>query len=362
MCKTKKLIAFILSVLMIFTMVPWASADEDSYTLEELIQRTENNSSELNRLKKKTQRGEVTRDRAAAVRSNTPLGGSVGLEAIQARQAILNLMQEDLQLTMAQREVDVKEEQLSNEVLFLYFDIQQARRDLEEAKQKKELTEKETMLATIRQRFGKISRFELKREMDRLEEVDIEISKAEQKLEQAFEELNLKANLPLENRYAIIREEDEKPELPEVSRQVTRVLNNSPNIWLLEQQVELATIGLRLYVYNENLDPYSAQRIDIATAELALSNARSGKEELVRSLYNSLEQMETEKRDLELALTQLEDQREVLVVRLDQGMTIPIELEKLDFQKQSLENALKSIEEAEEKLQVQIMAPWAIAR
>ena len=329
-----------------------------TYTLKELQDRSVTFNRELKRLQKERDRAEIMRREAVLRKTFTPVGSGFTELEFLASQAILGVLSVDAELSVNRRLMEAQEQQAEHQVLTGMLELNQALRNKEMAELGIELARSEERISEVKLEYGTGSRFELSQARDAVQEALNERTKSELKIDEAYESLNLVLGFNLDERYNILREEEPDLEVPDVDLQVNRVISRSPDLWSLEKQLELTEMGLRLYTYNQGQDPYAAKSIDIDTAQLRLNEAKQQTENAVRDLYNTIQQIENERIDLELALKQLNDSLEIMNTRLELGMIIPMEVESLEHQKKQLEIGLRNMQDQYELLIEIYKRPW----
>ena len=330
----------------------------ETYSLSELQERAVTFNRELKRLEKERERAEIMRREAVLRKTFTPVGtGFTELEFL-ASQAILGVLSVDAELSINRRMLEAQEQQAEHEVLTKMLELNQALRNHQTAEMALELAQKEERISELKLENGTGSRFELMQARDEVQEKLNELDKTSLGIEEAYENLNLVLGFRIDERYNILRDDEPDLEVPDVDLQVNRVISRSPDLWALEKQVEMAEMGLRLYTYNQNQDPYDAKAIDIDTAKLRLSEAKQQTENAVRDLYNTIQQIENEKNDLELALKQLNDNLGLMKTRLELGMAIPLDVENLEHQGKQLEMGLRNMQDQYEQLIEVYKRPW----
>ena len=153
--------------------------------------------------------------------------------------------------------------------------------------------------------------------------------------------------------------EDEK-EIPALETHIRRMLNNNPNIWMLEQRARLSDLAVSLYTYNVGLDPYSAMEIDATISKMDLSNAKKALELSLRNLYSSLEQIRENQAILEINMEKLLDNLRLAELRLEVGMATPLEVQKVKSAVEGLEKQILQLELQYEESIMIYEKPWVI--
>ncbi|MEN1762007.1 TolC family protein [Anoxynatronum sibiricum] len=339
--------------------------DWENRSLEDLIERAKSRSLELQRINQQLKRSEIMRDQAGLNVGYTyapeyhPLNPMYTIEEFIAKQATLGVYAADAQINQVRRDRQQMEDRIEYQVITAWIDIEEGVRKVLQEEKALSLAEQELAIARVRQQQGISSRYQLIQQEDAYEAAQNELTKSKVELDGKFITLNGLLNEPVESRYWVEREAPSVEELPNLTAQIARVLNNDPLIKSLESNVELSELSLRLYVYNQEQDPYSAKAIDLTTASLNAGNMKRQTENSLRELYQSMEEMDKTAAELELQLKMALDQLNVAKINLEVGLVIPQDVAKIEFQVSELENALKSLESKKEKMSLAYLKPWA---
>lgn len=186
----------------------------------------------------------------------------------------------------------------------------------------------------------------------------LEIQKAA--IQKAWEDLNHSVGRTLTDRYNIKYTQAYTPYVGDLDTIYSKSVEESPDIFGLEKQIELAQNEVQYYVFNSGSTPYSAQKIDVTMAKIDLEKAKKGYKESIISYLNSI-------RSLELNRSQLLIQQQSAQLALDKvyknyqvGMATELEYEAAQLTINSLKASIKEVEYTHNQTVRKVNALWAV--
>lgn len=334
----------------------------NTYSYEELLDLAMKNSSTLIRQQKQIERNEILRDEAAERKTYTPAGVPYTLEDAVAGLAIQELVLADNNLTIAKRQLDVEKDKIAYDVKKAFNNLILAKKQLSLDEANKELSEMELRLGNIQYQQGVISQDQLQLLNDSYQEALKKLRISEEELQNTYLQLNNLAGLDRNDRYHIKTNEIEgNNEIPSLEPHIRRVLDNNPNILMLEQRVKLLELALALHTYNVQQDPYEAKEIDLSTSKMTLSDSKEMIELSLRNMYHTLQKMNENIDVLIINKEKLQRNLDLNQLRLDIGMATPLEVKKLKKTVDELEKQILELQLHYEETLMIYEKPWVVS-
>lgn len=264
---------------------------------------------------------------------------------------------------MNKKAKNMQEDQLTLSVINEYINVLKAQKNLEVAKASEREAFSKWNIAILSYQEGVISDT-MQQASKKQHDLALKgVTSAQLDLDSAYQNLNKLIGLSVSERPVLT----EKPafelaELDSAELMAQRALDSNPNVWLAQQNVDLAKIQLDLYDWtNPMRDPYETKKIDVEKAELTAADTREQMKQFVITLHNNILKLETAYASQEYAIQLQEDNLRVLKTKYDLGMIKKMDLESAELE---LLKAKKSLDETayqHEILKMAIEKPWAYA-
>lgn len=340
------------------------TAAKGDYSYEELVALALDNSKELEKTKKLIDRNKIMRDEASDEVDYTPLSGTAyGPWDAAASYALMKVKDADTKREIFKQQILILEDALSYQVLENYYEIIKNEEKLEVVKKMLDLNKEMMELTRKKYEVGMASELENTKAKRSYEESKKTRKILEEKINNAYEKLNSMIGFEPDKRYELGNELAfrEMKDVP-LDFHIRRTLTESPPIRILEQQVNLADLGLRLYVYNAGMDPYAAREIDVKTTQLSLADTKQNFEKSIRNLYSSLKQLEDQHESLQIKLDKTIDDLKLVRANREVDMAIDLELKKVNLEIEDIKQQMRENIIEYEKVKMLYEKPWALQK
>lgn len=182
-------------------------------------------------------------------------------------------------------------------------------------------------------------------------------------LNKAYTEFNNLLGLSLSERPVLLDQPSlELAEVDNIESTIHRTLDADPTVWMKEQNADLERLQLDLYNYMDPArDPYKAEQIDVDKAELSAQDTRSQMKQMMRTLYNSMQELE-EAYKIKQQLANIADQNlKIKKAMFEVGMASQIDLNKAELEADKAQLDLNQIIYQYQSLKLSFEKPWAYA-
>lgn len=268
----------------------------------------------------------------------------------------------DTELAMAKRQLDIEKDKIAYNVKRDFDSLIVTTKQLALDKTEKEIAEIELKIGNIQYQQGLISQNELNMLKDNYQEALNKVGISEAELENAFLKLNDTVGIDKNTKYHVrIDAIEETKEIPVLETHIRKILSNSPSIWMLEQRLKLVDLSLDLYTYNVGQDPYKAKEIDADISKMTLQDTKQVIELSLRNLYHSLEKLQESIKLLEINREKTQRNVELSRLKLEVGMTTPLEVKKLEKVLKELDKQILQLKLQFEETLMMYEKPWVIS-
>lgn len=330
-------------------------------TYEEAVELALKNSLELKNARQNVVQAEEMRDHLSGMRTfgYTPVGPGYSYEDAFERELLLNFVQADIAWQMARKQVGMLEEAIALQVRNAYDAVLKKLDEIKVSDLTLAYAAEKVRQAEIKVKYGMETPFNLQMLREDYNEEKQKREVLEKQLEEAYLELNGLLGL----------EKEERPNLKgeflpdwledvNLERHQIRVFNENPLLWLQEQKIRMAEYGLELYTYNVGAEPYKVKEIDVLKEKNNLAAMKDELEATILSLYNQMQQLESQYALLEVNLAKAQKALDAVTVRYAQGMAVSIDVQQAELAIAQLEYQLKNIIIAYEQLKILFEKPW----
>lgn len=288
-----------------------------------------------------------------------PEGRGQGYADLMARQQLLGMVQTDIGLGMAKKQVTITEEAIAFQVKDAMDEIISTQKELVYTKLELEHVQKQLELARIKTELGLESEYNLSTAKNTLEEGRKQKEVLLKTLDKAYLKLNQLIGKPDEEHYEITETINFGPiKVPDLDAHVNRSLSIDPYVWLQEQQIAHSQKGLDLYTYNANQDPYKAKESDVRRERNELMDLKDNLDESIRTKYNDILQLEIKYEILEVNLAKAEDALNLVRAQYDAGMAIDLQLEETQLAVEKIKLELTKLAITHQKLTILFYKPY----
>ena len=330
-------------------------------TYEEAVELALKNSLELKNARQNVVQAEEMRDHLSGMRTfgYTPAGPGYDYEDALERELLLNFVQADIAWQMARKQVGILEEAIALQVRNAYDAVLKKLDEIEVSDLTLAYAAEKVRQAEIKVERGMESLFNLQMLKEDYNEEKQKREVLEKQLEEAYLELNELLGL----------EKEERPNLKgeflpdwledvNLERHLIRVFHENPLLWLQEQKIRMAEYGLELYTYNVGAQPYKVKEIDVLKEKNNLAAMKDELEATILSLYNQMQQLESQYALLEVNLAKAQKALDVVTVRYAKGMAVAIDVQQAELVVAQLEHQLRNILIAYEQMKILFQKPW----
>ncbi|WZL73580.1 stalk domain-containing protein [Clostridiaceae bacterium 35-E11] len=313
------------------------------YTYEDLLNQALKNSRELKKAEMNVERTEIVKDELDDGIKGVPISIDTGSKALQINGGYQQIEGTKVALRIAKKQIEMTKDTIAYNVKSAYYDVLKNEDNKTVAKLAVDLANQSRKHAQLKYAQGLVSELEKKQVERNYEETKKIYDMAIKELEKAYEKLNDLVGFDAKQRYQL-KEDIAFEEVSEenVDVHIQRAIAESPAIWALEQNIDLADLGVKLYVFNAGQEPYDAKEIDVKTAEIDLASAKQAYDQSLRNLYISLNQLKDQYETHKIALDKAVDDLKVAKVSMEIGNMLPIDVQRASLQ---LENTKKQLRE-----------------
>ncbi len=191
----------------------------------------------------------------------------------------------------------------------------------------------------------------------------VELENAQTALNKAYTEFNNLLGLSLSERPILLDQPlFEAAEVDNLESTIHRTLDGDPTVWMKEQAADLERLQLDLYNYMDpTRDPYKAEQIDIDKAELSAQDTRSQMKQMMRTLYNSMQQLEETHKIKQQVANIAEQNLKLKKAMFEVGMTSQMDLNQAELEATKAQLDLNQITYQYQNLKLSFEKPWAYA-
>jgi len=359
----RKIIIFLAVFVFIFSLssICWAGDPATpELTLQQAIDKAKGNSKSLQAAGYDVDRSYEVRKNASDSVTFIPAEGS---QNPSADRAFIGLVQADLNWQMAKRNLSAQEDTLVMQVYQLYDGILQAQEKVKAAEVQLKNAERQRAVADASYRAGILNKMGLIQAQSAVEAAKTGLETAKKNLDDLYQNFNLLVGLEMKDRPVLVdRPEFSELKVDDLEVAVSRAVDQSPTVWLKEQQINLAKLALDLYNWNvPGTDPYEAKKYDMSKAEVSAQDTRDQMAKLVRSIYYSIKQLEEQYTSARESVKVAEENLRVTRVKYEVGMAIETDVIAAEASLAQAKQNLVDITCQHDILVYAFSKPWAYA-
>lgn len=361
----KKCAALLVMLLFMAATAPAALAEdtaapagERQLTLQQAYELAVKNSRSLQQAELAVERAEDVKDFRHDYVTYIPSGGSTSTEAAATYTAAVMA---DMAYQMAKKGQTVAEDSLYLSVVDKYNQVLTAQQNSAYSRKSLNTAQMRNRINELSLALGMSSNIEYGIGHSTYETAKLGAQNADTALAKAYTDFNKLLGLNAAARPVLLDQPVLEPlEVDNLDNSISRILDQDPSIWMQEQKVDLAKLELDLYNHmNPARDPYRAEQIDVETEELSASDTRSQMDYMLRTIYNSLQQLEEGYLMKKEAAQIAERTLDLKKLMFDVGLASEMELAQaeLDAQKACLDLDQTAYQYA--YLKIAFEKPWA---
>ena len=361
----KKRIAALLAMLLFMALLAPAALAQDTdnqtgerqLTLQEAYDLAAKNSRALKQAELAVDRAEKVKKFRLDQVTYTPSGPT----PTEAATTFTAAAMADTAYQMAVKSKKVAEDALYLSVVQKYNDLIAAQEKLEHSHKSLANAQLQNRINNLSLALGMTSPIQYGIGNSAYETAQLAVENSQTALDKAYTDFNNLLGINIAERPALLDKPSFEPlDIENIENHISRVLNQDPNIWMTEQSVDLAALELDLYNWmNPSRDPYAAEKIDVKTAELSAADTRSQMVYMLRTLYNSVKQLEEGYKMQEQALGIAEQSLTLKKLMYEVGMVSDVEMSTAELEADKARLDLDQMAYQHTYLIMALEKPWA---
>jgi len=301
-----------------------------TFTIEQAVDAALINSATIKSSDYDIQEGEKTRDSAADNVKAIPASGS----SSSAIRAYTGLVSADISWTMSKKTKTLEGDKLVVSVNQEYVNLIKAIEALNYAQETLKNTQWQWNVNQLNYQVGNISETQMNASDTQLKSVQNSLRLAEIALDTEYQAFDKLVGLNSTERPVLT----EKPgysvlQIDDLGIEVNRVLDQSPSLWKVDQNVIQAKLAVDLYDWSTSTSSaaYENKVIDVNKAELSASESKKQVAQLVRDLYNSICKLEETYNTQQDAIKLAEDNLRVKQLMFEIGMATKTDVQTAEL-------------------------------
>ncbi|QZY55495.1 stalk domain-containing protein [Crassaminicella profunda] len=332
-------------------MKPEENSNTWDYTYEMMLKKALDSSKDLKSAEMNVERTDSIKDDAKDDTEYIPTRYGSDVRYLKGNVAYLKYEKDNFEYELAKKKVDMIKDKIAYDVKNAYYEVLKDEDNKKLAKLAMDLTQEKAHLIDLSHREGFASDIENNQAKRDYEEAKKQYDLAVKELDKAYEKLNDLVRLDTKERYTLKDEVIFDANVEEdVDYHIARVIDKSPEIWALNEIVDLKDLNVDLYVFNLpvdykwsfDMDPYEAKEIDAKMATVELGKVKQQYEQGLRELYTSLNQLKDQYEKYKITYEKAKDDLKMAKVNVAVGNELPITEKKAVLQ---LENSKKQLRE-----------------
>lgn len=278
------------SLLFLNTGSAFASDASQGLTLEQSINLALSHSSTLRAASISIDQAKDNRQAAADQVSYTPTGQATP----EAETAFNKLVQADINWQASKKDYQSKKDSVYLSVYQYYYGILQAQAAVASAEQAVYNAELQYRAAGLNYQLGSGSKWQLQQAEESKVAAESELAAAQSSLSDSYTKFNQLLGLAPDERPRLSDQPAFQPlEITSLEAEVSRVLEESPAVWKAQQSIYQAQIALDIYSFSSTeSNTYDATEKNVDIAQQNYTTTREQAAQTVRSMYNSIKQLE----------------------------------------------------------------------
>jgi len=330
--------AIIISIITVFAVLISTNAvtakepDTPDLTLQQAVDRALELSKNLKIRATEKDKAWEQRSKAQDAVNYTP----TGMVNPQIETAYASLLQSELNYQMKRKNYLSLQDDIKQQVVEKYCAVMAASSALDEARKALSQAEWEKRAAQAKLQAGILSPAAITAINASYEQAQGALTNAEQNLSKAYVEFNALVGFWPEDRPQLVTEIEYNPlNVPSLTSEVNRVINNSTDIWSALQLVTIERQDLRM-----TLQPYEIEKLEIEIAELNAAQAKDELEKQFLLLYHDIVSSEGGIKAAQEGVASAEEALRVAQVQFDVGMATKGDLLKAESDLAAAKNSL----------------------
>ncbi|WHH57391.1 stalk domain-containing protein [Petroclostridium sp. X23] len=276
---------------------------------------------------------------------------------------VIGLNKADIALETAKKQIGITEEKLSYNVLMNYYEVLKKINNYELSKLSLQKAKFERDIMDIKYRTGLASSFEKKQAEKSYKDAELNLQIAEKSISDQQLAFNNLLEVDKNREFELVDQPKlEKSEMDEkmLEQHVARMISDSITVWLAEQNVKIAELNEKLYVYNSSSSTgtYKSAQLDVDKAKYSAKQTKSDLADNIRSIYYSIKQIEDQYEIYQQNLVTAQDTLELTRLKYDQGMATDSQLLDAEYNVAQIKKLLFEESVNHELKKIVLAKPW----
>ncbi|WP_017756477.1 stalk domain-containing protein [Calidifontibacillus oryziterrae] len=338
-----------------------ASSSLPVLTADQAIKKALENSTKLRAADVGMEQLEDKHDNATNGIDFSPTDHGNGPEDAADRSTALGIQKINSGIRKAEKEIEILKETLTYQAKNAYNSVLQAEENLKLAEKELEFAKVQNNIKKQQAAVGLISDIEKITADNTLIESQKQYKAAEDALDKAYDTLNHLLGYSKDKRFNLTdTPKSDEPIEENVDYQVAKVISDSTAIYVAEENLKLAKLGLNLYTFNSGLpqESYTFNELEVDKAELSLSQQKKDIEDGIRQTYHAIKDLENKYEILKTNLANLEQNQKAMKARYDLGMVPLVNLLEVNIGVERIKKQMFDIEAQLELLKMTYEKPW----
>ncbi|MBB6215602.1 hypothetical protein HNQ80_001691 [Anaerosolibacter carboniphilus] len=309
------------------------------YNYDQMLEMAIKSSKDLKKQDKLLEKQEELEDDAAErFKSTNSIPREIATGDGTKQTTYRNLRSQQFAVEKAGKDMETTKESIAYNLKSAYYGVLKAIQNEKLAKMGVALQNDMMNQTSSRYQYQMVSAYENDKAKKDYEEKKKQYEMTVKALDSAYEKLNYLAGLEPKARYTLddyVAFEEIQEIQWDLDTHIPTVINKSPDIWALEQQIELAQMAIDLYVFRSDGN-YETKKIDKQTTQIDLANTKQSYEESLRNLHTNLDVLKKQYDVNMLAYEKAVDALKLVEKQLEVGLAIPLEQKQAAYQVEQL--------------------------
>ncbi len=345
-----------------YTIADQASATGESFTTEDLLKLAMSNSEAYQQAVLNEKRGTITYDDAKEDLGNSgPYDTGVSAEEQARFTEYQSYYANGIALEVAKRNLETQKSKLENSILAYTETILAGEKQESYLKAKILIAEKALGQSELKFKMGLLSTSDIEKARIDLQNTNQALIQQQQNVAKAWEDMNHLVGKDLGARYGIQYVSAYKPFEGNLQEIYEAAIKNSPDIYGLQRQIELAQNAVKFYVFNQSGAAYSAKQIDVTLAKGDLEKAKKGYKDSVMAYLNGIRTLESTREQLTLQMKQAKIDAETVFKNYKVGLATELSYEQARLAVKALESSIYQTELSHSKSVREVNRLWTVS-
>lgn len=348
--KKRRFLGTLLSMVLIASSVSFAETKVETISFEEAFKMANMNSNSL-------RIAENTIDTQKTLNENNIVGSGASVDEVI--KDVKNQASLENRLKTSEKDKEALKESIEFLLKKTIISIDKSEKNIAIKEDTLKNAKDNLRLSTIKYDNGKISKYDLDTQRDKIEKDEKLIEIEKKSLENEYNTLDKLLGVNVEQRKKVAYEykyEKLKDSEKEIPFKTIKSLEKDAKIYKTQRSILEKELNVRYTTIGD--EPYRLKELDLAITENQLSESKKDMEEKIRNLFNNIKKNELSRESILLEMSTVKKDLEVANKKLELGKTIPQEVKNLEFKKSQIEENLKLNEIDHALLMLQYEKPY----